>query len=86
MGIDIREVVANYVLNISGHRVHARITRDIDQSGGFLWDVSHYRGGFGKSRKPSVVTAGSREEALEQIIAYAQGFDPQYSPVPNGGF
>ena len=83
MEIDVQEVVANYVIDVSGHAVRARITADINGSDGFQWDISHYQGGVGGGRKPAMLPVESRKQALEQIIAYAQGFDPQYSPIPN---
>jgi hypothetical protein len=86
MGIDVREVVASYVLGVSGHTVHARITADINGSDGFQWEISHYQGGVGSGRKPVMLPVESRKQALEQIIAYAQGFDPQYSPIRNNSY
>lgn len=86
MTVEIREVVTSFVLDVSGHTVHARITRDIDESGGFLWDISHYGGGFSRAKKPPVTPVSSRKEALGQIIAYAQSFEPGYSPQPNTSY
>lgn len=86
MGIDVREVVANYVIDVSGQTVRARITADINGSDGFQWDISHYQGGVGVGRKPSMLPVESRKQALGQIIAYAQGFDAQYSPIPNNSY
>ncbi|MCT8954773.1 hypothetical protein MN546_20240 [Pseudomonas lundensis] len=83
MSVEIREVVSSFVLDVSGHRVHARITKDIDGSEGFSWDISHYGGGFSRAKKAQMAPVSSHKEALEQIIAYAQTFDPGYSPDPN---
>ncbi len=86
MSVEIREVVSNFVLEVSGHTVHARITKDIDGSEGFNWDISHYGGGFSRAKKAPMAPVSSRKEALEQIIAYAQTFEPGYSPLPNTSY
>lgn len=86
MSVKIQEVVSSFVLDVSGHTVHARITKDIDGSEGFSWDISHYGGGFSRARKAQMTPVSSRKEALEQIIAYAQTFDPGYSPHPNNSY
>ncbi|WLH88609.1 hypothetical protein PSH87_18430 [Pseudomonas sp. FP453] len=86
MSVEIREVVSSFVLDVSGHTVHARITKDIDGSEGFIWDISHHGGGFSRAKKAQMAPVSSRKEALEQIIAYAQTFEPGYSPVPNSRY
>lgn len=83
MQIEIKEIVSSYAIDIDGQTVQARITRNTDESGDFLWDISHHRTGASGVVKPSAVPASSRREALVQIIAYAESFEYGYAPRPN---
>lgn len=87
MSNEIREVVASYVIDVSGFKVQARITAALDGEKMFLWEVSHLCSGVSsRFERPKPVPVGSRKEALEQIMDYAKGFKPGYSPEPNGSY
>jgi hypothetical protein len=83
MKVEIREVVASYVLDLSDHTVHARITKAVDSKDSFLWDISHYCVGETKLPKPAPIASRSIEEALQQIRKYAEGFVSGYRPDTN---
>ncbi|MDF9778017.1 hypothetical protein [Pseudomonas baetica] len=87
MQIKIKEVVANYILDLFGHTVQARITKDINDSGNYLWDISHYsvEEGF-RPKKPAPVPTKTIEDALQQIMDYAKVHSSGYSPRENADF
>lgn len=87
MEIEIKEVVASYVLDLFGHPVQARITRSINTSESYLWDVSHYSVGEGsRPKKPVPVPAKTIDDALQQIMDYAKSHSSGYSPKENIGY
>lgn len=87
MQIEIKEVVANYVLDLFGHPVQARITKGINTSENYLWDISHYSIHEGsRSKKPSPVPAKTIDAALQQIMEYAKTYSSGYSPEKNNSY
>ena len=84
MQIEIKEVVANYVLDLFGHTVKARITKGISDSENYLWDISHHSVEEGsRPKKPDPIPAKTIEDALRQIMDYAKVHSPGYSPREN---
>ncbi len=88
MQVDIREVVASYSLDVFGHGVQARITKGLDADDDLRWEISHFykQDGMGKVVKPKSTAAGSKQQALDLIRQYCEGFNPGYSPAPNPNF
>jgi len=87
MQIKIKEVVASYVLDLSGYIVQARITKDISGSPKYLWDVSHHLiDGNSKPVKPAPSQSETIEDALQQLMDYAKVHTAGYSPRENADY
>ena len=87
MKIEIKEVVASYVLDLDGQKVQARITQDVSEPEGFLWDISHHVIDEGsRPKKPAPVPAKTIEDALQQIMDYAKVHSSGYSPSENANY
>ncbi|WP_144180564.1 MULTISPECIES: hypothetical protein [unclassified Pseudomonas] len=88
MKVDIREVVSSYCLDVFGHKIQARITKGLDADEDLRWEISHFyrRDGMGNVVKPEITAAGSKQQALDLLRQYCDGFQPGYSPAPNSNF
>ena len=81
MGVKTYEVIKQYVFWVDGldYTVKGRISRNLDPNAGqpFLWEISHH---YKPSETaagvyyPSVVSAGTLEDAERFLFAYANAF------------
>ena len=81
MGVKTYEIVKQYVFWVDGldYTVKGRISRNLDPNVGepFRWEISHnYKPSktAGTRYYPSVVSAGTLEDAEMHLFAYANAF------------